>query len=249
MPENEKIITGCDREKSRAGGVIRQGAIAAWPICLGYVPIGLAFGVLARQNGLEWWAVGLMSALVFAGSSQFIAVSMIASGAGASAIIVTTFFVNLRHTLMSSALAVHLAGVRRRFLGLFAYGITDESFALNMSRFRERDWDRHRALVVNQIANLAWISATMAGALAGRLVPPGAFGIDYALTGMFICLLVIQVYGMIYILTALIAAAISIAWYIAIPGASYIIGASVIGATFGYIVKRLVEQNADGREK
>ena len=75
-------------------------------------------------------------ALVFAGSSQFIAVAMMGAGAGTASIVATTFAVNLRHLLMSSALSVHLKGVERRWLTLFAYGITDESFALNLVRFR-----------------------------------------------------------------------------------------------------------------
>jgi predicted branched-subunit amino acid permease len=58
-----------------------QGVGAAWPICLGYFPIGLALGVLAQQAGLPWWAMALMSLLVFAGSSQFICVAMLAGGA------------------------------------------------------------------------------------------------------------------------------------------------------------------------
>ncbi len=69
--------------------------------------------------------IALMSAIVFAGSSQFIAVSMIGSGAGVVSII-TTFFVNLRHVLMSSALALHLKGRSRWLLSLYAYGVTDE---------------------------------------------------------------------------------------------------------------------------
>ncbi len=53
-----------------------SGIAAAWPICLGYAPIGLAFGVLAQKAGLTPLEIGLMSVIVFAGSSQFIAVSM-----------------------------------------------------------------------------------------------------------------------------------------------------------------------------
>ena len=238
-----------ENNKNATATIVRQGAGAAWPICLGYLPIGLAFGVLARQNGLEWWAVGLMSVVVFAGSSQFIAVAMMASGAAAPAIIATTFIVNLRHTLMSSALAVHLSGIRRRFLAIFAYGITDESFAVNMSRFRDSRWDHRRALVVNQLSNATWIAATIIGALAGSLVPPGAFGIDYALTAMFICLLVIQIYGVVYILTVLAAALISVTWYVLVPGDSYIVGAAILGATTGYLLKKPVEKRFGGRRK
>lgn len=217
---------------------LRQGAAAAWPICLGYFPIGLALGVLAQQAGIPWWAVAMMSVLVFAGSAQFICVAMLAVGATAPAIILTTFVVNLRHLLMSSALAVYLAGVSRWFLALFAYGITDESFAVNLTRFRDTAWGKWRALVTNQLANLVWILATVTGSLVGQFVPQGAFGIDYALVGMFICLLVFQLQGRIYIVTALFAALISVLWYLLVPGDSYIVGASMSAATIGYFLKR-----------
>jgi predicted branched-subunit amino acid permease len=163
---------------------------------------------------------------------------MLAAKASIPTIIMTTFVVNLRHMLMSSALAVYLAAVKSRFLALYAYGITDESFAVNMTRFREgKGWDRWRALIVNHLANATWIIATVTGALIGQFVPQGAFGIDYALTGMFICLLVFQLQGRIYLLTGLLAAAISVTWYLIIPGDSYIVGASMTAATLGYFLK------------
>lgn len=223
--------------------ILKQGAVAAWPICLGYFPIGLALGVLAQKAGLPWWAMAMMSVLVFAGSAQFICVAMIAANASIPAIILTTFVVNLRHTLMSSALAVYLSGVSRKFLVLYAYGVTDESFAVNMTRFREGNWDRWRALVVNHLANTTWFLATVTGALVGQFVPQGAFGIDYALTGMFICLLVFQLQGRIYVLTGLLAAALSVGWYLLIPGDSYIVGASMSAATLGYFLKQHYRRN------
>ncbi|MBW1637273.1 MAG: AzlC family ABC transporter permease [Deltaproteobacteria bacterium] len=200
--------------------------------------MGLALGVLASQSGIPWWAVAMMSILVFAGSAQFICVAMLASGATAWSIVLTTFFVNLRHALMSSALAVPMKKINRGFLTLFAYGITDESFALNMARFRSGDWDRWRALVVNQVSNGVWIISTVAGTLVGQFIPQGAFGIGYALPAMFICLLVFQLHGRIYILTGLLAFCLSIGWYLLVPGDSYIIGASVSAATLGFFLKR-----------
>jgi 4-azaleucine resistance transporter AzlC len=217
--------------------ILRSGTATAWPICLGYLPIGLALGVLAQQSGIPWWAVAMMSILVFAGSAQFICVAMLTAGASIPAIIFTTLVVNLRHTLMSSALAVYLRGVERKFLAVFAYGVTDESFAVNMTKFRDENWNRWQALTVNHTANLVWILATVTGSLIGQLVPQGAFGIDYALTGMFICLLVYQFQGRIYIITGLIAAAISVSWYLLIPGDSYIVGASICAATAGYVLQ------------
>ena len=217
---------------------VKLGTKAGWPICLGYFPIGLALGVLAQQAGIPAWAVAMMSVLVFAGSAQFICVAMVAGGASPFSIILTTFVVNLRHALMSSALAVYLQGVNRWFLSLFAYGITDESFAVNMARFKNSDWSKWSALSVNHLANGVWVLSTITGTLVGQFIPRGAFGIDYALTAMFICLLMYQLQGMIFLITGIIAGAIAVAWYLVIPGDSYIVGASISAATIGYFIKK-----------
>ncbi len=226
------------KRRSHKKEILRQGGLAAWPICLGYLPIGMAFGVLAQKAGLPWWAAAMMSLMVFAGSAQFICVAMLSTGASAAAIILATFVVNMRHVLMSSALAVYLRGIGRPFLALYSYGVTDESFAVNLTRFREGTWDRWRALTVNQLANAVWFVATVCGALVGQFMPEGALGIDYALTGMFLCLLVFQLHSRIHVLTAILAIGISLAWYLLIPGDSYIVGASMSAATMGYLLKR-----------
>lgn len=216
---------------------VKEGLRAAWPICLGYVPIGLAFGVLAQKAGLHPWQTGLMSVLVFAGSAQFAAVAMLEQGASMTAIITATFMINLRHLLMSSAMAVQLRNVKKRFLTLFAYGITDESFAVNQGKFLEGGWDRRPALVVNQTANAVWIGSTVCGAYAGELIPAGAMGIDYALPAMFICLLVIQIRGSIYLLTAVMAGGLALLFRLLIPGNSYVILASLLSVIFAGLLR------------
>jgi 4-azaleucine resistance transporter AzlC len=210
---------------------ILQGLSAAWPICIGYIPIGLAFGVLAQKAGLYPIEIMLMSILVFAGSSQFIAVSMLSAGAGPLSIIITTFAVNLRHLLMSSALAVFLGDATRRKLTLFAYGVTDESFAVNHTRFSRKIWSVDRALVVNHTANLAWIISSIIGGYSGRFIHQGAFGIDYALKAMFICLLIFQFKGRLYVITAVIAGTLAVILSLILPGSSYIVLASIFAAT------------------
>jgi 4-azaleucine resistance transporter AzlC len=224
--------------KSAIAPAVCDGAKAAWPICLGYVPIGLAFGVLGQKAGLHPWQIAVMSVFVFAGSAQFIAVGMLQAGASAYPIIATTFMVNLRHLLMSSALGVYLRGVNQPFLSLFAYGVTDESFALNLSRFREGDWDRYRGLCLNQTANLAWIASTVTGACAGQFIPAGAMGVDYALTAMFICLLVLQLRGRIHTITALLAGTLAVPLYFILPGNAHVILASILAATAGFALSR-----------
>ena len=222
-----------------------KGVAAAWPICLGYAPIGLAFGVLAQKAGLTPLEIGLMSVIVFAGSSQFIAVSMFAAGASMVSIVATAFIVNLRHFLMSSALAVYLKNSDPTKLTFFSYGVTDESFAVNLTRFRESDWDLDSALVTNFTANITWLITTVLGGFSGQFIPAHAFGIDYALVAMFICLLAFQLRGSIYVITAIIAGIIAVFLSMLIPGNSYIVIASMAAAAIGVVLKKRV--GAGGR--
>ena len=215
-----------------------KGVTAAWPICLGYVPIGLAFGVLAQKAGLGAAQIFLMSVLVFAGSSQFIAVSMIAADAAAGSIILTTFTVNLRHVLMSSSLAVYLKNTGRKKLSLFAYGVTDESFAVNYSRLKQGDWGLNRSLALNQTANLAWVASTVIGGYGGQYIPAGALGIDYALIAMFICLLVFQLKGRRYVTVAVIAGVLAVGLSLIMSGSMYVVIASTLAAALGVMLKK-----------
>lgn len=217
---------------------LTAGLKAAWPICVGYVPIGLAFGVLAQKAGLSLVDIGLLSLLVFAGSSQFIAVSMLNAGSAILPIVLTTFMVNLRHLLMSSSLAVYLRRLGRGWLSLFAYGVTDESFAVNLTRFRLGTWHWQQALVVNQIANTAWVGSSLLGGVAGQFIPSGAFGIDYALIAMFLCLLVFQLRGGLYTVTAAAAGVLAVVLALLLPGNLHIIIASVLAATIGFALRR-----------
>ena len=225
-------------ERLATAFICKEGIKAGWPICLGYFPIGLAFGVLAQKAGLHPVEIGLMSLLVFAGSSQFVAVSMLSGGASVLSIVLTTFVINLRHLLMSSSLAVYLRSVNKSWTALFAYGVTDESFAVNLTRFRDSNWDWRQALVVNQAANVAWIASSIVGAYSGQFIPAGAFGIDYALIAMFLCLLVFQLRGRLYALTAIVAGVLAVFLALLVPGNSYIVLASVLAALIGVVCRR-----------
>ena len=193
----------------------------AWPICLGYVPIGLAFGVLAQKAAFRRWRSGSCRYSYWRQHSQFIAVAMLANVAGIAAIVATAFTVNLRHLLMSSAISVYLKGLHKSWLALFAW-ITDKNSPWTLVRFREGNWDWKRALTVNSVTNAFWVASTIIGGLGGAFIPAHAFGIDYALMGMFLCLLVYQLRGRLYVLTGLIAGATAVVLSVLIPGNSYI---------------------------
>ena len=169
---------------------IAEGLRLSFPVMLGYLPVGFAFGILAVQAGMTPLTAGLMSYVVYAGSAQLIAVGLIGAGVGAASIILTTFVVNLRHLLMSAAVAPHLRGWPRSKQAWFAYEMTDETFAVHMSRFAKGPAGPATALALNTSAHLCWTISGVAGALFGDLIGDiKPYGLDFALPGMFIALL------------------------------------------------------------
>ncbi len=161
------------------------------PIALGYIPIAIAFGILARSAEITPHAIILMSALVFAGASQFIAVNLLLSGVGPWQIIITTFIVNSRHFLMSSYLAQRLSDkIPAKLMPIISFGVTDETFSL-ASLTASRDLTTGFISGLNLIAYLAWVSGTALGVFIEQGLPKivqSSLGI--ALYAMFIGLLI-----------------------------------------------------------
>ncbi len=216
------------------------GMIRAVPIVLGYLPIGLAFGVLASTAGLSIYSALAMSVFVFAGSSQLISVGMIDTGAGVAAITMTVFLVNLRHMLMSAYLAPHLCRLKTWQQVLFSYEVTDESFAVHSAYFRRQGFPPAAQLfAVNVSAHLAWITGTLLGAWLGVYLTfdIDAYGVDYALPAMFIALLVMQIENARHVAIAVLAAAVGLFLYLAGMNQLYIILATIIAATAGAVLK------------
>jgi 4-azaleucine resistance transporter AzlC len=179
---------------SRAGW--QRGLALGAPIVLGYVPIGFAYGVLAQKSGLSTRDTLLLSLLVYAGASQFIAAGLFAAGASPATLVLTTFLTNLRHLLMSASLAPHLRDWPKPALAAFAYQLTDETFAVHAARATSAGIRKIEAFCVNLMAQLAWISGSWLGVIGGHYVPdPRPFGLDYALPALFGALLVLQIRG------------------------------------------------------
>lgn len=229
--------------KNSNSSYLSQGFKAVWPICIGYIPLGIAMGVLGQKAMLTPLQVLAMSLMVFAGSGQFIAVSMISAGAFIPSIIATVFMINLRHLLMSSSLCVYMKKVSPVKLTLLSYGIVDETFAVNIEKLKKGNWGPRRAIAVNFFAYFSWALSTFTGCYFGEFIPEGSFGIDYALTAMFICLLIFQLNGSIYFITAVISGIVAVFLAMTLEGNSYIVISSIIAASIGVIIKKRKNYN------
>lgn len=224
---------GADVAPPRSNPWLR-GALAAGPIVLGYLPIGFAFGVLAAQTGLGSGETLLMSLLVYAGASQFIAVGLLAAGVSPLTVVLATLMVNLRHLPMAASLAPHLRGWSRSRALAFAFQLTDETFAVHSARLARSKVEAGEVFGLNLTAHAAWVVGTAAGwAAGGALVDIRALGLDFALPAMFLALLVLQVERGRQWLLAGVSGAFALALYWLGMGAWALLVATLAGATLG----------------
>ena len=186
------------------------------PLVLGAIPFGILFGVLALTAGLPYLATQAMSVFVFAGSSQFIAVSMISQGAAFPLIVLTTFVVNLRHALYGASVAEYIRGLPKRWRALLAFGMTDESFAVTITRYRDparvdaafKQW---YFLGADLAMFVPWQISTALGYFAGQaLGDPLALGLDFAFPVVLIAILIPQLRERTDVVSAIVAGAVAV---------------------------------------
>ncbi|BAI72500.1 branched-chain amino acid transport protein [Azospirillum sp. B510] len=169
-----------------------SGVLHSLPVVAGAIPFGFLLGSLAAKAGLSALDMGLMSALVFAGSSQFVAVELLdkggAGGGAGLAVVGAILLVNLRHLLMGATLEPRFRDISRARAGLALFFMTDEQWALALRRGAGLTMAYWYGVAVTLY--LAWLASTVAGTLAGALVAdPAAWGLDFTFIAVFLCLL------------------------------------------------------------
>ena len=218
--------------------MIRRGFADALPIIIGYIPMGAAYAILARQTGMGFFPTVLMSLIVFAGASQFIAVGLLSGGATALEVVATTLFVNLRHILMSASLSPHYRGAPRGLIPFVAWGVTDETFAISIGRYISGEADHRYGLSLHYTAYASWVSGTVLGALAGALIPPALQNsLEFSLSAMFVGLVVLQLTDRIQFAVAAASAVMCGVFSTFMGGTWNIITAAILGATLGLVME------------
>lgn len=171
------------------------GARAGVPVVMGYIPVGMAYAVLARQAGFSLFETCLMSLTVYAGAAEIMSVGMYAQGVGILTIIFTTFILNLRHIIMSTCVNNFMRGAKLSTRLLASFGVTDETFAVFTSTGK-KSGSAAFFTGLALVSYLSWNFGTILGGITSELLPPivtGAMGI--ALYAMFIALLLPGVRG------------------------------------------------------
>jgi len=210
-----------------AAGSVRDGFVGSLALVPSVFVYGTVFGGLAVQKGMTAAQVLGMTVLVFAGASQFVAVPMLAAGAPAVAIVVTTYVVNMRHYLMAATLAPAFRGYPRRWLALIAHLINDESFAVAVARSRPPD----ARVYLGSAAAIsgAFVAGVAVGVALGGLVErPERYGLDFAFPAVFLALVAVQLRHRADWLVAIGAAALAVALALVLPGNWHIVVAGLV---------------------
>ena len=207
------------------------------PLVIGMMPFGLAYGILGVQAELSVMEVALMSLVVFAGSSQFMAVQMISQEVGFGFIVLSTFLINLRHILMGLSLSVYLNKLKTSWLALLSFGLTDESYAVTINHYQASKTSEGNPwfMLGSSLSVYSfWLAFSIVGGLLGSSIKdPLSWGLDFAMPATFLSILIPQIVSLRILVVVAISGICAVAAYIAVPGKWYIIIATVVAVIAG----------------
>ena len=170
--------------------LFRTAFLDTIPVMTGYLFLGFGFGILAQQNGLSlWWAMA-MSVFIYAGSMQFVAVTMLSGGTGILSAALTTLAVNARHLFYGISMIDRYKGTGKKKPYLI-FSLTDETYSLVSQKEPGQDGGEYYFLV-SALDQLYWVLGTLLGAAAGQWIPLNYEGIDFVLTALFVTIFVEQ---------------------------------------------------------
>ncbi|NWG07670.1 MAG: AzlC family ABC transporter permease [Chloroflexi bacterium] len=210
------------------------GARAEFPLLVGVFPFGMIYGALALNAGLSKPAAQMMSSVVFAGSSQFIAAQLIHESAPGIVIVLTIAVVNLRHVLYSASLAPYLASLSTRWKTLLSYLLTDEAYAPTILKYEQEGIQpfSHWFLFGAGLALWStWQVSTALGIFLGAAIPE-SWSLDFALPLTFIAMVVPILRNRSAVAAALAAGVMALLTY-SLPYKLGLILAALVGIIVG----------------
>jgi 4-azaleucine resistance transporter AzlC len=219
--------------------VLWAGIRAESPILLGVFPFGMIYGALARNAGLAPLKAQLMSSIVFAGSSQFVAAKLVGEAAPAAVIVLTIAVVNLRHLLYSASIAEYVRDLPLRWKILLSYLLTDEAYAATIVHYETEGvtpLGHWFFLGAGFALWLTWQVSSALGIFVGASIPP-AWRLDFALPLTFIAMVTPTLKDFPVVAAALSAGIAALLAY-GLPYKLGIIVAAFVGIFVGSLLER-----------
>jgi 4-azaleucine resistance transporter AzlC len=154
---------------------------------MGYIPLGMAFGLLATSLLIPWYYAFAMSVFIFAGAGQFLALTLFAAHATLLEIGIATFLLNLRHSFYGLSMISTFKGMGKGKHYLI-FGLTDETFALLKTATIPSQEREKIYLWITALNQSYWVLGSVIGAALGNVIPFDYTGIEFSLTALFVVL-------------------------------------------------------------
>ncbi len=217
---------------------LRAGAFASLSLAMAMIPFGVVCGAGATGIGLDFNQSFALSWMVFAGSSQIVAMQLLAAGAPVWVIVLTGWLVNLRFMMYSAALAPHFRERSKFGRWLGAYLLTDQAFAVTLGRIADDRDRRETAWFYLGLALACWLQwqlASLAGILLGGFIPAD-WSIDFVISLTFIALIVPLLGDRLMRVAALVGGAVALAPQL--PFKLNLMAAALAGAAVALLLEK-----------
>lgn len=166
---------------------------ASSPVFFGYISIGFAYGFLLVKSGFEWYWAPVMSLTIFAGAAQFMAINLINQNKNFIEMGLAIFLLNARHMVYGFSVLERYASFKK-FKKYLIFGLTDETYALLTTIEPPKDADpEFFDFCVTALNQSYWTTGGILGALLGTMISWNAPGLDFALTALFVVLMIEQI--------------------------------------------------------
>lgn len=217
----------------------------AMPLCLSYLPIGIACGILLHAAGMNFLLTLLVSILVFSGGAQFILASLLVIDAPISTIFMTLFFLELRYALLGSSLSKYFTNESPQMVLAFSFSMNDENYAVNYLKFvTDKHWTARDALMVEHYSLISWAGGNMIGGLIGNMISIDLNIVDFALTALFLYMIVMQVQRRLTLLIGIASVFVSLGCLLITRNTLGIIISTVIMSFIGFLIENEVRKHS-----
>lgn len=225
--------------------LLKEAFLKTLPVMAGYIVLGTGFGILLKVNGYGvLWALA-MSVFVFAGSMQFVGISLITSGASLISVAVTTLMVNARHLFYGISMIKRYKGAGLKKLYLM-HALTDETYSLVCTGDVPDGANPHSYyLLISLFDQIYWVTGSVIGSLIGSYIPFDTAGIDFSMTALFITVFTEQWLTSKEHRPALIGAGVSVLCLLVFGKESFLIPSMLAIAIILTAIRKPLERSAD----
>ncbi|WP_283680221.1 AzlC family ABC transporter permease [Lentilactobacillus sp. Marseille-Q4993] len=215
------------------------------PVDLSYIPIGLACGILLHASGFNIYMTALVSILVFSGGAQFLIASLLATNAPMFSVVLMLFFLELRYALLGSSLSKYLHGRSLGFTALFAASMNDENYAINYLKFStDKKFTPRDALNVEHYTLAFWTVSNIIGSVIGSAIKIDLTVVHFALTALFLYMIVMQLKNGLIMLICVISAFLAAYFMVLTKSTLGLVISTLIASFIGFSIEALIRKYA-----